>query len=296
MQIISLSNHIIRKALCLSLNEMAVLCDIKQMSQNPEYGYTCVKSKDKIAEWLDLSRATVFNAIKALELKGYVERNDIGVRPTQFIYDLDLAQDEIGIYIQKGDLTFITKKVESLLDGPSKIYTQTVQNLDGDSLKFRLGQSKIYTQDIHIDIHKEKKEDNTSNGQIELLVNRINEIAGTAFKATNKETSGLINARLKEYSVEDLLLVVEHKSAWLKDIKMKEYYRPSTLFRPTHFENYLNAAKQGTLSEGSHKNNPDFKLGAKRYRPLDEFATYKQYVENCMKYGHTPQQYEGNSI
>jgi uncharacterized phage protein (TIGR02220 family) len=135
-----------------------------------------------------------------------------------------------------------------------------------------------------------KEEDSTSNGQIQLLVDRINQIAGTAFRATNKETSGLINARLKEYSVEDLLLVVEHKSAWLKDIKMKEYYRPSTLFRPTHFENYLNAAKQGTLSEGSHKNNPDFKLGAKRYRPLEEFATYRQYAENCTKYGHTPQQ------
>ena len=144
-----------------------------------------------------------------------------------------------------------------------------------------------------------KKEDNTDNGEIQLLVNRINEIAGTAFKATNKETSGLINARLKEYSVEDLLLVINHKAAWLKDAKMKEYYRPSTLFRPTHFENYLNAAKQGTLSEGSHKNNPDFKLGAKRYRPLDEFATYKQYVENCTKYGHTPQpeqKHESNSI
>ena len=144
-----------------------------------------------------------------------------------------------------------------------------------------------------------KKEDNTDNGEIDLLVSKINQVAGTAFKASNKETSKLISARLKEYSVNDLLLVVEHKAAWLKDDKMREYYRPSTLFRPTHFENYLNAAKQGTLSEGGHKNNPDFKLGAKRYRPREDFATYKQYLDNCTKYGHTPQldlAYESNSI
>lgn len=149
----------------------------------------------------------------------------------------------------------------------------------------------------NINTDSKPDEKHKDSEQIELLVSKINQVAGTAFKASNKETSKLISARLKEYSLNDLLLVVEHKTAWLKDDKMKEYYRPSTLFRPTHFENYLNAAKQGTLSEGGHKNNPDFKLGAKRYRPREEFATDKQYVENCTKYGHTPQQaYESNSI
>jgi len=160
MDIISLSNHIIRKALCLSLNEMAVLCDIKQMSQNPKYGYQCVKSKDRIAEWLDLSRATVFNAINTLITKGFLERTAIGLKPTQFIFDLDSCQEEIGIYIKNNDVEMISKKVLEVLDGPSKIYTTTVQNLDGDSLKFRLGQSKIYTQDIHIDIPEKVRKNN----------------------------------------------------------------------------------------------------------------------------------------
>ena len=284
---------------------MAVLCDIKQMSQNPEFGYNCIKSKDKIAEWLDLSRATVFNALKTLEDKGYIERTSVGVRPTKFIYDLDLCQDEIGIYIHRGDLKLITKKVELLLDGQSKNYTDTVQNLYGDSLKFRLPQSKIYTQDIHIDKHLDthleinnKKSD--LHEKIQAIIARINGLAKTNFKPDNKETQKLISARLKEYSMDELLLVTEHKAAsWLKDEKMREYFRPSTLFRPTHFENYLNAARQTGLGDSSHVNNPDFKLGAKRYRPREEFATYKQYLENCQKYGHIPQQendYESHSI
>ena len=126
---------------------------------------------------------------------------------------------------------------------------------------------------------KKKEESNIGEEQIACVVARINEKAGTSFKASNKETSKLISARLKEYSLSELLLVVEHKAAWLKDEKMKEYFRPSTLFRPTHFENYLNAARQGSSSEGSHVNNPDFKLGAKRYRPLEELP----HTSNILK-------------
>ena len=99
----------------------------------------------------------------------------------------------------------------------------------------------------------------------------------------------MITARLGEYGKQALLDVVQHKAAWLKDDKMREYYRPSTLFRPTHFENYLNVARREGFNAGAHVNNPDFKLGAKRYRPREEFATYKQYLENCQKYGHTPE-------
>lgn len=120
---------------------MAVLCDIKKMSQNPKYGNWCVKSKDKIATWLDLSRATVFNAIKTLEDKGYIERSEMGLRPTAFIFQLDMASDEIGIYIKNDDLELISKKVSELLDAPSKNYTTPVQNLDSTP-------SKNYTQDI----------------------------------------------------------------------------------------------------------------------------------------------------
>jgi len=151
MEIISLSNHIIRKALQLSLNEMAVLCDIKQLSQNPKFGFWCIKSKDKMSDWLDLSRATIFNAINALEEKGYIERSDIGLRPSQFIYNLDIAQEDIALYIKNNDIELVTAKMKEMLDGQSKNYTTTVQNLDGDSIEFRLPQSKNYTQVLHID-------------------------------------------------------------------------------------------------------------------------------------------------
>jgi predicted transcriptional regulator len=151
MEIISLTNHIVRKALLLSLNEMAVLCDIKNMSKNPKFGYQCIKSKEKIADWLDLSRGTVFNALSTLESKGYIERTQIGLKLTQFIHDLDSCQEEIGIYIETNDVSMISKKVGQLLDPQYKNCIPVVQKLDGDSTKIVLEQSKNCTQDSNKD-------------------------------------------------------------------------------------------------------------------------------------------------
>jgi DNA-binding PadR family transcriptional regulator len=277
MQIVSLSNHIVRKALCLSLNEMAVLCDIKQMSQNPEYGYTCIKSKEKIADWLDLSRATVFNAIKTLETRGYIERTDIGIKPTKFIYDLDLSQEEIGIYIQRGDLTFITKKVESLLDGQSKIYTDTVQNLDSDRLKFRLPPSKIYTQDIHRDTHIEKKENNTGN---------------IDFGDWSEAMHVWIDYRKK---IKKPLKTERGIMSCLNDLKKVCTNNPQLAMLAVEYcmnkeWQGIYAPKEpltGPTNTGLHVDNEDYKLGKKRYRRQHEFALYADYVKNCQQYGHT---------
>jgi hypothetical protein len=142
MQIISLNNHIVRKALCLSLNEMAVLCDIKQMSQEQKYGYTCIKSKDKIAEWLDLSRSTVFTILETLIKKGYIEKNEIGLKPTSFIYQLDMCQEDIGLWLKNGGVELVTKKIQDILTpctdrpesglSPSRNWTQ-VYNIDNNN-------------------------------------------------------------------------------------------------------------------------------------------------------------------
>jgi predicted transcriptional regulator len=117
MEIITLSNHIVRKALNLSLNEMAILCDIKKMSQNPSFGYWCIKSKDKIADWLDLSRTTVFSGINTLIKKGLIERSEFGLRPSKVIYMLDMAQEDIGLLIKNNDIELITKKIQEVVDG-----------------------------------------------------------------------------------------------------------------------------------------------------------------------------------
>lgn len=70
----------------------------------------------------------------------------------------------------------------------------------------------------------------------------LNEKTGKQFKATSAATKKFINARVKEgYTQQDFIQVIDLKvSQWNNDPKYHAYLRPSTLFNPTNFENYLN--------------------------------------------------------
>ena len=76
------------------------------------------------------------------------------------------------------------------------------------------------------------------------VIDRLNELNNTRYSATSDNTRKFIKGRLNDgYTEEDLLLVVEKMSyLWHQpnEKDMTPYLRPSTLFRPTNFENYLN--------------------------------------------------------
>ena len=92
---------------------------------------------------------------------------------------------------------------------------------------------------------------NTSNKNKEIykeicerVITRLNELNNTKYSTKSEGNIKFIKGRLEEgYTEEDLLLVVEKMSyLWNQpnDKDMRQYLRPSTLFRPTNFENYLN--------------------------------------------------------
>lgn len=74
------------------------------------------------------------------------------------------------------------------------------------------------------------------------ILSRLNEKAGTNYRASTKSTQSHINARLAEgFTVDDFFSVIDKKCAeWKGDEKMEKYLRPETLFG-SKFENYLNA-------------------------------------------------------
>lgn len=93
---------------------------------------------------------------------------------------------------------------------------------------------------------KESTGEESTKGIVESVVTRLNEKAGTSYRASTPKTATLIRARLKEPykpTLEDFYAVIDHKcSTWKHDPKMKAYLRPETLFG-TKFEGYLNEAK-----------------------------------------------------
>jgi Fe2+ or Zn2+ uptake regulation protein len=137
---------------------MAVLCDIFQMSQNKKFDYWCIKSKEKMAEWLDLSSDTIYRAINTLKDKGYVESNSYGhLRCTQFIHNIESAQEEIAIYIKNNETEIFTAKMKEIV--VSQNAGGMPQNAGGDTMKTRVQQP----QNAALDSNKIVIENNNKN-------------------------------------------------------------------------------------------------------------------------------------
>ena len=79
------------------------------------------------------------------------------------------------------------------------------------------------------------------------VIRYLNERAGTSFKESAQGHLRLIRGRLSEgYTLDDFRKVIDSKvDEWL-GTEMETYLRPSTLFAPSHFDEYLNRAKTKT--------------------------------------------------
>lgn len=83
------------------------------------------------------------------------------------------------------------------------------------------------------------------------VIDYLNEKTGKHFKHTNTN-KGLVMARQHDgFSAEDMQKVIDHQcKLWLNTKDMAQYLRPSTLFRASKFEGYLNAVPDESKHEG----------------------------------------------
>lgn len=84
-----------------------------------------------------------------------------------------------------------------------------------------------------------KNKSNNKNNNNIIILDYLNEKAGTHYKPVESNLK-FINARLKDYSIEDLEAVIDKKVKEWKGTEMQPYLRPETLFNATKFENYIN--------------------------------------------------------
>jgi len=75
--------HEVREKLDLSLSTYVVVDSIHKLSSSDYRFPYCVMSKDELANFLKLSRRTVFRAIDEAEKLGLIERTEHGLRATQ---------------------------------------------------------------------------------------------------------------------------------------------------------------------------------------------------------------------
>lgn len=123
------------------------------------------------------------------------------------------------------------------------------------------------------------------NTNVEEIVSYLNEKTGKRFQC-KFATVKYINGRLNEgYTVDDFKKVIDKKTRkWKDDPKMFEFLRPSTLFAPSHFDEYLNEPdeapkaidKINKYTSGNNSLNPFNRF---TQRPDSEFD-YDSYIKN----------------
>jgi uncharacterized phage protein (TIGR02220 family) len=77
------------------------------------------------------------------------------------------------------------------------------------------------------------------------IIDYLNLKAGTKFRSTTESTREMIRARFNDkFTYEDFINVIDTKCTDWLGTDQEKYLRPETLFRPSHFESYLNQKKK----------------------------------------------------
>ncbi len=73
------------------------------------------------------------------------------------------------------------------------------------------------------------------------VVSYLNKVTGKKYRITNKQTARFISGRINEdeATLEDFKKVIDVKASQWKGTSMEQFLRPSTLFAPTKFHEYL---------------------------------------------------------
>lgn len=94
------------------------------------------------------------------------------------------------------------------------------------------------------------KKSNTNKEIYIAVIDYLNSVAGTHYRATSKDTQRHIKARIADgFTVDDFKRVVDNMWTDWRGTEWEKYLRPSTLFG-SKFENYLNRKPQSKGKNG----------------------------------------------
>lgn len=166
---------------------------------------------------------------KEIAIKNYLKYSIVkGGKPVE-----DLLEKEIKQVKDKRLLTYV---YDNLID---------YENLNATVVKIlsSLNKNEIKNDnDNDNDVSYNESSNESYNESCKEIIDYLNQKVGTKFKHTTAETKKHINGRIDDgYTLDDFKTVIDKKYAEWYGTEMQQYLRPSTLFSPTNFENYLNA-------------------------------------------------------
>lgn len=182
----------------------------------------------------------------------------------QLMVDLNSSEKTIIKFKKELKDVGLLKEVRQGNNLPNRIYISAVDGTVNSTV------SELEILQTNKTDNNEIDNNNNKLSVYKEIISYLNEMTKSSFRVNNKSTQKFIDARLNEgYSVSDLKLVIKDKTDewmhkvgvpdWQKDKDMTKYLRPSTLFKASKFEEYLQKAlKSQHLTE---KNKVDERLG-----------------------------------
>lgn len=169
------------------------------------------------------SKNTIYAARNVLKQKGFIE------------------------FVSKGSTKPVKYRLITLYGSKPSSITEPITEPKGEPIAEPITELKsehIYKQETKKQETKKKEKHKKAqpepSGDVHLIIDRLNDVAGTKYKAGTPKTKTLIQARLKEgFSLEDFNRVIDKKCREWSNTEMAKYLRPETLFG-TKFESYLN--------------------------------------------------------
>lgn len=131
-----------------------------------------------------------------------------------------------------------------------EFYEGRDEGRDGKSTEVtrRSEQGRYINKNDKNDKNDKNVNNNTYTPAVQAIVDYLNELTASNYRATTKKTRDLIVVRLKEgFTVDDFKTVIYKKTKEWKGSDMEKFLRPETLFG-TKFEGYLN---QKEVSKGN---------------------------------------------
>ena len=193
------------------LNQMVYWSD--RTKRNDGYFY---KSYKEWEEELHLSKYQVRRSTDKLKELNIVEtalKKANGAPTLHYKIDLNTLQDWIVKKLNNGKL----------------------RNLTMDSEETSKSLTEITTENINMS-------DESDAAPYKTIIEYLNKKVNKKFSYKSVSNRKLIKARFNEgYKLDDFIKVIDIKTnEWINDEKMKNYLQPSTLFRGSNFDKYLN--------------------------------------------------------
>lgn len=253
-------------------NELIVYALIYGFSQDDTQFFS--GSLNYIADWINSSKTTVRNILKSLCDKGLLIKRDKYINDVKFceykasvpaesvLAEPDDCGHEFAAHAKNcygGVQNSATPHAKNCYGG----ITESATNNNIYNTNNKLNNKYILSgrpDDIQNsasdsnDIKKKRSKPEPKNHpeEIKQIIDYFNRVCGTSYRSQSEATAKLINARLNEgFTVEDFCRVIDKKyTEWKNNSDYCKYIRPQTLFRPSHFENYLNQKDIAAESAG----------------------------------------------